>query len=989
MASVTWLSAVSADWSVAADWSTGTVPGAADDVFLNAAGAYVVSIAAGESFTANSLNMGGGGTVAVAGTLDFDNASGSSFSVGSLTVEPGGVLSGEGVVFGPGPVLNQGTMVGNVDIRSGGQALFITPAGSFTNQGLMLATAGGNLDIDTGKFSTFANITGGVLTGGSYQADTVSTLVFVTPGAAVAFTTIDAALTFNGSAAEIDNNRSGTGTFTSVEDALTNIGAAGLLNILGGRDYTASVALTDRGALTLGGGTLNATGLTVTSGGTIIGHGMIEPAIANAGTVEAAGGFLTLAGGISDGGALRVDADATMVLNGTFARPITDNGTMQAQDGTLSLVGAIGGSGGFVIQGGSASALTVLKLGSASNNPVAFNGAFGDLILDAPATFSGSIVGFGAGDSIDLAGIVANGATLTGSALDVTNNGSLVDTLSLTGNYVGGVFSATSDLTGGTAITVSSVAPRDYVFEGPYWQAKTITWSFATSNLADDASAPFSSSFDPTTQASAVAVVDQALARWAGIAGLNFVNVADSPSVDLRIGWGDLIGAGLGEIGQASFKFLGNAMLPDGIVRIEDPAETALVANAGVIGGLSYGTLETTMYQVALHEIGHALGMAHSADPHAVMFPTATGVPNQDADASDIAGMQALYAAVACFTAGTRILTARGELPVEALSVGDVVRGLVSGRLRRVRWIGQRSLDAARHPRPHEVAPIRVRAGAFTAGLPHRDLLLSPDHALLIGRVLVPVRYLVNGVTVLREPVGCVTYFHVELAEEDGTAVHDVMLAEGLPAESYLDTGNRAAFANGGDAGDGEGAAPMLLHPDFARHIWETRACAPLHVEGPVVVAARWQLLVRAPALGFALDNDPDFCLLADDTALRPFARRGRIWRFHVPRGSARLVSRSAVPAEVRADDADCRKLGVAITRIALNGKPIPLDDPALGDGFRPVERSGRRRWRWTDGDAVLHLPASGRLDVTLAFTLPYWVATSPEQTRTEKARQA
>ena len=291
--------------------------------------------------------------------------------------------------------------------------------------------------------------------------------------------------------------------------------------------------------------------------------------------------------------------------------------------------------------------------------------------------------------------------------------------------------------------------------------------------------------------------MDLALARWAGIAGLDFVNVPDSASTDIRIGWGDLIESGLGEIGQASDKFQGDAMQPDTIVRIEDPAETALVANAGVIGGLSYSGLATTMYQVALHEIGHALGMAHSTDPDAVMFPTAQGVTNQDADASDIAGIQALYAVVACYVAGIFILTARGEVPVEALRPGDVVPGLISGRLCRVRWIGWRSLDAARHPRPHDVTPIRVCAGAFGPRMPHRDLRLSPDHAVLVGGALIPVRYLVNGATVLREPACPVTYYHVELEAADGAAVHEVMLAEGMPAESYLDTGNRLAFADG------------------------------------------------------------------------------------------------------------------------------------------------------------------------------------------------
>ena len=69
------------------------------------------------------------------------------------------------------------------------------------------------------------------------------------------------------------------------------------------------------------------------------------------------------------------------------------------------------------------------------------------------------------------------------------------------------------------------------------------------------------------------------------------------------------------------------------------------------------------------------------------------------------------------------------------------------------------------------------------------------------------------------------TYYHVELPR------HDVLLAEGLPTESYLDSGDRGNFANGG--------RPLALHPDFASRAWEADACAPLLVTGLQLDAAR------------------------------------------------------------------------------------------------------------------------------------------------------
>ena len=146
---------------------------------------------------------------------------------------------------------------------------------------------------------------------------------------------------------------------------------------------------------------------------------------------------------------------------------------------------------------------------------------------------------------------------------------------------------------------------------------------------------------------------------------------------------------------------------------------------------------------------------------------------------------------VPCFCAGTRIATPRGEVAVEDLRAGDRVL-TVSGARRKIRWIGHRRVACTGHPRPDQVWPVRIRAGAFGDHQPIRDLLLSPDHAVLRAGDLIPIRYLVNGATVVQEPRDAVTYWHVELDR------HDVLLAEGLGCESYLDTGNRSAFAGGG-----------------------------------------------------------------------------------------------------------------------------------------------------------------------------------------------
>ncbi|MDE2199905.1 MAG: Hint domain-containing protein, partial [Rhodospirillales bacterium] len=177
----------------------------------------------------------------------------------------------------------------------------------------------------------------------------------------------------------------------------------------------------------------------------------------------------------------------------------------------------------------------------------------------------------------------------------------------------------------------------------------------------------------------------------------------------------------------------------------------------------------------------------------------------------------------ACYAAGTRILTPRGEIAVEALRPGDLVVTLAgTAGLRAVAWTGRRRIELGRHPDPAAVAPVRVLAGAFAPGVPHRDLLLSPDHAVFAAGLLVPIGRLVNGATIRRDETGpTVTYVHVELAR------HDLLLAEGLPAESYLDTGNRDAFEAGGPR------PPGRRRPAS----WARDGCLPLTQAGPAVIA--------------------------------------------------------------------------------------------------------------------------------------------------------
>ena len=163
---------------------------------------------------------------------------------------------------------------------------------------------------------------------------------------------------------------------------------------------------------------------------------------------------------------------------------------------------------------------------------------------------------------------------------------------------------------------------------------------------------------------------------------------------------------------------------------------------------------------------------------------------------------------IACFVRGTRIAVPGGETAVEALASGDLVL-TAAGLARPVRWIGTRSYAGrflAANPRLH---PVRIRAGALGVGLPRRDLLVSPSHAMLLDGVLVPAACLVDGASiVLERGLRDVDYFHVELD------THDVILAEGAATESFVDCDSRGIFQNAatftGPAGPAGSCAPRL-----------------------------------------------------------------------------------------------------------------------------------------------------------------------------------
>ena len=287
-----------------------------------------------------------------------------------------------------------------------------------------------------------------------------------------------------------------------------------------------------------------------------------------------------------------------------------------------------------------------------------------------------------------------------------------------------------------------------------------------------------------------------------------------------------------------------------------------------------------------------------------------------------------------CFARGTQILTRQGLRPVEALAAGDEVV-TADGKLVPVVWTGSRTLDLAVHPAPGKVKPVCFAPGSIADGIPARRLRLSPDHAVWFDNVLIPAKFLVNGATITQDDAClAITYYHVELAR------HDVILAEGAPCESYLDTGNRAGFAS----------AQAWPVRDLR---WDRDACAPLCTGGPALLAVRQQLHHRAQSEGFRIGTVRDAALWTGGVIL-PVETAN--W-LSLPAGhDGRVILRSScfVPACVDPASDDRRTLGVALLALQTDLGEIHLDNCAV-EGFH--SRASGDAARWTNGRGKIMVP--------------------------------
>jgi len=196
---------------------------------------------------------------------------------------------------------------------------------------------------------------------------------------------------------------------------------------------------------------------------------------------------------------------------------------------------------------------------------------------------------------------------------------------------------------------------------------------------------------------------------------------------------------------------------------------------------------------------------------------------------------------VPCFTPGTMIATPDGPVAVESLSLGDRVITLDHGA-QRVRWIDAVHLDVEALRANPALRPIRLRAGALGSGRPCRDMLLSPQHRVLLsgwraellfgtGEMLAAARHLVNdGSISVAHDIRAVTYIHFMFDR------HELVLADGLAAESFLPGPMTLSAMEAGPRDELLGLFPALA----------TQGACPLPSARPQLKAWEASLLARS-----------------------------------------------------------------------------------------------------------------------------------------------
>ena len=515
----------------------------------------------------------------------------------------------------------------------------------------------------------------------------------------------------------------------------------------------------------------------------------------NGGTINVTSGTMTVTSALTDTNSAKItistgailttnsaltNSSGTITVNGTLTETgntaISNAGTISIASGTLSDTGTGGIGNTGTINSSGASALNV-----GATHAIANSGTIH--VTGGTLTVTGKITDTGSSAiTIDSGATLTTADLITNTSGTITlNGGTLTDAggLTLSAGALTGYGSVSGAITGGGTITATG---------GTLTLVGQVdgTGSSASSLIIDNGY---------TMQLTSAAAIGQA--------GVN-------PTLDF-IGNGDLFIDTAAAVGTLH---LGTISGFSGTDKIEIKA-----IGPGDNVSWNAGTNQLTVYNGVTSQI----------------FTFAAGTQGQNIYvSSDVGGVTTL---AICFMAGTLVRTPDGEVAIETLKPGDLV--LTSeGVAKPVNWLGKQTVSTL-FADPVRSLPIRVKAGALAENVPARDLLVSPDHALLVDGVLIHAGALVNGTSITRETnvPRVFVYYHVELDD------HSLILAENTPAETFVDNVDRMNFDNWAEF--------EALYPEGKSVEELPYPRAKAHRQVPVYI--RVALADRAQALGLAI----------------------------------------------------------------------------------------------------------------------------------------
>ncbi|GLQ62077.1 Hint domain-containing protein [Gluconobacter cerinus] len=783
-------------------------------------------------------------------------------------------------------------------------------------------------------------------------------------------------------------------------------------------------------------------GLTLTSAGKFV---AIQSGTVSGGTVSGAGAWLygssggTIAGvTVTSGGQLNVNSGSTIVSNtiGNGGQYFELAGTLDSSTTNIFQSGAdikitSDGLGNYgTVQNfsvGSGVGLRIQDGASGSNVTVSNGGAervFNGGSTSGGTVLSGGIVSVsGGGTAIDLtvgssgqllaiSGSVGGNTTVnSGGLLSATAGTVLSGHITDQGTVSGGTLASGAflDATSGSAgsITVGNGASafvavgdlRDTVVLSGGTVSGGLAGSYSGNTTISNGGKLFGGEVHGTLTVSSGGTVNQLWVTSGGKAQLQS---------------GATLSSNITVSAAGSLNLASGAVMSAATVSLENGGQATIWANAGgtivmngstntglVVSGLSSGgTLTTTITgfdgAAPKNSDGIEIDGVKASDVTSVSYPTADQVTLTLASGKsitlNITGIEhsgySLQTATdgdllfeVCFLAGSMLRTPTGERAVEDMAIGDEICVYdwrnAAELTRSVKWVGHKKMVVRSHLPDDEAGyPVRILKNAVSDGVPYKDLLVTPEHCLFFDGQFIPVRMLVNGRSIFYDrSFTSYTYYHVE------TDPHSVIWADGTLTESYLDTGNRSTFAQGGT---------LVLFGDKNVKTWEEDGEAALTVARHQVEPIFRNLEARAEYAGLGLEAPQQ--KLVDDADLHLVTEAGVVLRrvrennghsvFMIPPGvqQVRMVSRTSRPSDTIGPFVDDRRyLGVLVGSIQFfeSRDTRKLDQHLKSDQLEGWDVKEAAPCRWTNGNALLSIGARepgsiGMLAIQVLAAGPY-----------------